>query len=410
MKTPLKEDFIKSIKELPGIDSDSLLKALDCSPEISIRLNVRKPVEVFKDKAKVPWCDSGLYLDERPDFILDPLWHAGAYYVQDASSMIYETVIKKLLEKKDLSNKNARLKVLDLCSAPGGKTTAMINALPDGSHITANEISPKRVVALKENLSRWGYPNIIVTNKDSDYYASKGEQYDIVAVDAPCSGEGMMRKDEDARAQWTPELVENCASIQKEIIQNAIKALKPGGFLIYSTCTFNRRENEENVEYINNLGLKSVDLHFPSEWGILGGIGTNLPVYRFMPHKTRGEGLFLAVFQKLNNAEETYKNDSLRQNIIKSQQDRKAKHKKEETIPEIEEILSVDFDCSKYPLAELNKEEALSYLRRESIILSPDIPKGIVIVTYKGLPLGAVKNIGSRANNLLPKKLRILKR
>lgn len=411
MKTPLKKDFIDSIKELPGIDTESLIQALDSPPEISIRFNRRKTVDLFKDNVRVPWCESGVYLDERPDFILDPLWHAGAYYVQDASSMIYETVIKKLLEKFELSNKNSGLKVLDLCAAPGGKTTAMINALPDGADITANEISPKRVIALKENLSRWGYPNITVTNEGSDYYASKREQYDIVAIDAPCSGEGMMRKDEDARAQWSQELVESCASLQKGIIQNAVKTLNPGGFLIYSTCTFNRKENEENAEFITSLGLKPVDLHFPSEWNIQKGIGTDLPVYRFLPHKTRGEGLFLSVFQKPNSEEVSFKHKSfIQKRNYKSKKDKQVNQKKEERTPGIEEILSVDFDYNRFPHAELDKEEALAYLRRESIILPTDIPRGIVIVTYNGLPLGAVKNIGSRANNLLPKNRRILKR
>ena len=411
MKTPLKENFIKSIKELSGIDSDALLKSLDTPPEVSLRLNKRKPVDIYKDKERVAWCKSGIYLEERPDFILDPLWHAGAYYVQDASSMIYETVVEKLIIDFPSLKNNPEIKALDLCAAPGGKTTAMINALPDGSHVTANDVTAGRIAALKENLSRWGYPNVTVTNKDTAYYATKGEQFDIVAVDAPCSGEGMMRKDEDARSQWSAELVEKCATLQKEILKNAIKSLKPGGFLIYSTCTFNRKENEENAEFIAGSDLNPIDLKFPEEWGIQKGIETSLPAYRFMPHKTRGEGLFLTVFQKPYNNKgiltpQTFTRKEKLRYAIKG----KKTGKEEEKIPEIENILSVDFDKGRFPLAELDKNQALAYLRRESITLNSDIPKGIVIVMYNGLPLGAVKNIGSRANNLLPKNRRILKR
>ena len=388
--TPLPSDFCRMLQEILGDEADELIKALDEAPVTSIRLNRRKPGAEFKDSVPVPWCQSGYYLKQRPEFIFDPLLHAGAYYVQDASSMIYETVISRLLplfnpdyKTADPLNSNSTLflKILDMCAAPGGKTTAMINALPDGCEITANEYSQKRVGALKENLDKWGYANTIVTNKDSSFYASQGEEYDIVAVDAPCSGEGMMRKEEIARTQWTPELVNQCSSLQKEILQNAEASLKPGGFLIYSTCTFNRKENEENAEYIHQtLGLEPIDIELPISWGIPKGINTYLPVYRFMPHKTKGEGLFISIFRKPG-----------------------------EWTPSRMKIKNIETKTS-YPHVEVDKETALSYLRRESIILSPEAPRGLVTITYKGLPLGEAKNIGSRANNLYPKNRRILKR
>ena len=392
MKNPLPTDFISMLHDLLGDEASSLINALEEPSVTSVRLNRRKPVAEFPESEKVPWCSSGRYLKERPEFIFDPLLHAGAYYVQDASSMIYETVAEKIIREfssssecnTDLKTSSAyNYKVLDLCAAPGGKTTAMINAVPDGSEVTANEYSPKRVNALRENLDRWGYENVTVTNKDSSFFADQGEIYDIVAVDAPWSGEGMMRKEEIARTQWSPKLVEQCSTLQKEILKNAVEALKPGGFLIYSTCTFNRKENEENAEYIaRELNLIPFDPGFPKEWGIQGGIGTDLPVSRFMPHKTKGEGLFLSVFRKPGNWEPTRKSKF------------KIERKEEKKLP------SVDVD----------KDTALAYLRRESIKLPEDAPKGLVTITYKGLPLGEAKNIGSRANNLLPKNRRILKR
>lgn len=383
----LPEEFKIMLHDLLGDEASDLIGALDLPPVTSVRINRRKAGAEFDDSTPVPWCRSGLYLPTRPEFILDPLLHAGAYYVQDASSMIYESVIEILLPKlfadKSSSVKDIKkVSVLDMCAAPGGKTTAMINALPEGSYITANEYSNKRVGALRENIAKWGYGNVKVTNFDSSVYASMGPTYDIVAVDAPCSGEGMMRKEEVARTQWSHQLIEQCTSLQKEILINAEKCLKPGGFLIYSTCTFNRLENEGNAEFImKELSLEPVDLEIPQEWGISGGIDTELPVYRFMPHKTKGEGLFLAVFRKPGNWEEPFIPNNSQNN-----------------------------EEASYPKVDVDKATALSYLRRESIKLPEDAPKGMVTITYKNLPLGPAKNIGSRTNNLYPKNWRILKR
>ena len=388
--TEFKDDFISMLHDLLGDEAFNLIDALNQPPVVSVRLNKRKPGAEFEEATSVPWCRSGLYLKDRPEFILDPLLHAGAYYVQDASSMIYETVISILLSKFGKEKPiNSNIKVLDLCAAPGGKTTAMINSLPDSAWVVANEISPKRVGALKENLAKWRFPNVVVTNRDSSFYGLQGEFFDIVAVDAPCSGEGMMRKEEIARTQWSPQLVTQCATLQKEILDNAINALKPGGFLIYSTCTFNRKENEENAEYLaNEKGLEAIDMEFPEEWGIQTGIRTELPVYRFMPHKTKGEGLFLAVFQKRGTWEPDFKEGN------RFQKNKENLIIEDPTAPEVN----------------VDKAKALAYLRRESITLSEDAPRGMITICYKGLPLGPAKNIGSRVNNLYPKNWRILKR
>ncbi len=425
----LPSGFIDMIRQILGEDADCFLDAMQRQPVVSVRTNSRKPTDAFSRHKGVKWCRTGYYLDQRPVFTLDPLLHAGAYYVQDASSMIYYESVRRILEclYEDTGSRSFPVTVLDMCAAPGGKTTAMIDALPDGSRVVANEYVGKRAAILKENLTKWGYPGVVVTNRDSSLFAKNGDIFDIVAVDAPCSGEGMMRKDPDAIAQWSPGLISQCASLQKEILKNAVAALKPGGFLIYSTCTFNTIENEENAEYIRvELGLIPFNPEFPDEWGIPGGIGTSLPVYRFMPHKTEGEGLFLAIFRKPGEFERSNLTAGLNSNLLPDRKNEKISTKKtprndrelkqgfkkkdSPEIPEMEEILSTSFNRSSYPLAELTEEQALAYLRRESIVLSPDIPKGIVIVTYKGLPLGPAKNIGSRANNLYPKNWRILMR
>ena len=415
----LPEGFIEMMRGLLGEEADAFLEAMQRPPVTSVRLNSRKPSCAFpldsEGVSPVKWCPTGRYLKQRPVFTLDPLLHAGAYYVQDASSMIHYEVIRRIL--KELTHESETpLKVLDMCAAPGGKTTAMIDALPDGSRVIANEYVGKRAGILRENLIKWGYPLAMVTNRDSAWFAQSGDSFDVVAVDAPCSGEGMMRKDEDAVKQWSPELIAQCASLQREILTNAVKALRPGGFLVYSTCTFNREEDEENARFIHEeLGLTPFDLKFPEDWGIPGGIDTDLPVYRFMPHKTEGEGLFLAVFRMPGEFEPSLTDSVLKEKDKRSKPTRPAKpikngKKPADDVPEIEEILSVDFDRSSHPVVDVSRDQALAYLRRESITLPPETPKGIVIVAYGGLPLGPAKNIGSRANNLYPKNWRILMR
>ncbi len=420
----LPSGFTEMMRALLKEGADDFLEAMQRKPVTSVRLNSRKPGAEFPEAKPVKWCPTGFYLPSRPVFTLDPLLHAGAYYVQDASSMIHREVVRRLV--------TGPVTLLDMCAAPGGKTTAMIDALPDGSRVIANEYVGKRAMILKENLAKWGYPNAEVTNRDSAFFTRNGDLFDIVAVDAPCSGEGMMRKDEDAVAQWSMELIEQCAALQKEIVANAVEVVKPGGYLIYSTCTFNRHENEEVAEYIRDtLDLTPVDMDFPEEWGIPRGIETDLPVYRFMPHLTEGEGLFLAVFRKPGEPETSpsrFTNTRLspaakgatgansrpgKGSKVRGtdQHGGKGKAKREEAeIPEIEEILSVDFDRTRYPEADVDLPTALSYLRREAIVVGPEIPKGPVVITYKGLPLGMAKNIGSRANNLYPKGWRILMR
>lgn len=419
---PLPSGFIDQMRSLLGEETDNFIHAMELPPVTSIRMNSRKPGASFPDAKPVKWCRCGYYLPHRPVFTLDPLLHAGAYYVQDASSMIYHEVICRLsehLQQEADCSSPLPLSLLDLCAAPGGKTTAMIDALPDGSRIVANEYVAKRAAILKENIAKWGYPDVVITNLDSSKFVANGDSFDIVAVDAPCSGEGMMRKESAAIQQWSTQLIDDCAALQKEILANAAETVKPGGYLIYSTCTFNRKENEENAQFIvSRLGFEPVDMKFPEEWNIPNGIDTDLPVYRFMPHITEGEGLFLSVFRKPGEWIHSKPRKKIN-NVSTSKKITPAKSYKtyrphpnlksnSGEVPPIEQVLSVDFDRSMFPEAEVDLQQAVSYLRREAITLSDDIPKGLVVITYKGLPLGMAKNIGNRANNLYPKNWRIL--
>ena len=448
----LPEKFVESLSELPGLDREAFVEAMQQPPAVSLKLNRRKcadPSELgYGGMSRVPWCSSGYYLPERPLFTLNPLLHGGVFYVQDASSMIHEEIVRRLGESHGLPEDAL---VLDLCAAPGGKATSIINALPDCARIVANEVMPQRARVLRENLVKWGFPGVTVTNSPTSRFAALGETFDLIAVDAPCSGEGMMRKDEDARSQWGPGLVAQCASLQREILADAVEALQPGGFLIYSTCTFNRHENEENVAWlVEEMGLEPVDLEIPSEWWIGSGIATPYPVLRFMPHLTRGEGLFAAVLRKKGERQEARgkswdrgennkgerqeargkswgRGESKKEESMKGNQGDKGKKKEglkeglkvilegvpaavmkgKTEMPAPESALFSPSPADKLPHIDVDKETALRYLRHEAIRLADDAPRGFVVICFGGHPLGLAKNIGNRANNLYPSDWRI---
>ncbi len=469
----LPEGFVEMMQRLDNVDTNALIEALGEPPAISIRYNRRKAPAAppYNDSLPVKWCEDGVYLPSRPIFTLNPLMHAGSFYVQDASSMIYQTIAATLTAK--LRYDDRPLRILDLCAAPGGKTTAIINALADNDLIVANEYVPTRAAILRENIAKWGFTGVAVTNASADAFGKCGEQFDIVAVDAPCSGEGMMRKEPVAAEQWNEGLVRQCATMQREIVSHAVKCLRPGGFLIYSTCTFNSTENEENVAMMAEAhGLELITLPIPSEWGIAPSCRPDIPALRFMPHVTRGEGLFVCVMRKPNeineaqtraispqdtaintkymrnggNTKAQYSKDSrktgkvqmppipenwlIRQNDYRSRFDGKtlsmlptpldelteqlkgikilsagvtaAELKGREWAPTSQLALSTAFNPEAFEIVDVNEETALSYLRHEALRLPEDTPRGFIVIAFKGQPLGMVKNIGNRANNLYP--------
>ena len=401
------------IEEMLGKAADAFFDALCESPSVAIKINRRKagsPAAAgYGDGEPVRWCESGIYLEQRPKFTLNPLLHAGVFYVQDASSMVYETLASQAME---LTGHKGPVAALDLCAAPGGKSTSILNALPDGSLLVANEIVPARAKVLRENLIKWGYPEVIVTREDSTGLAAGGAQFDLVAVDAPCSGEGMMRKEPTAATQWSPRLIEQCTSLQREILRNAAAMLKPGGVLIYSTCTFNTVENEDNLAFaVEELGLEPCRAQLPDGTAIGTELKGDYPALRFMPHLTRGEGLFAAIFRKPGEYLPTADPGRVGKNIAGLTRpilDRipTTTIKGRLEVPAPEWPLSTDFPAD-FPRVGLTEEEALSYLRHEALRLPAETPRGYVAVCFNGVPLGLVKNIGNRANNLYPTEWRI---
>jgi 16S rRNA C967 or C1407 C5-methylase (RsmB/RsmF family)/NOL1/NOP2/fmu family ribosome biogenesis protein len=289
----LSDDFVNQIKGfLPEADANHLINSLDKPAPVSIRINSGKWNTILPDE-NIPWCPSGFYMKSRPVFTLDPSFHAGAYYVQEPSSMF----VHHVLEAFSPNEKNIR--ILDLCASPGGKSTLIASWLGGNGLLIANEIIKSRAYTLKYNLLKEGCANVIVTNNDPQDFHHIREYFDIILVDAPCSGEGMFRKDPESICEWSLENVDKCASRQKRILSNIIPALKPGGILIYSTCTYNRKENIENTDWIaGNMGLINLALEIPSMWQIDEIHGKNSVGYQFYPHKIKGEGFFISVFKK----------------------------------------------------------------------------------------------------------------
>ncbi len=434
-------EFLKSIEHIPG-----LAEALtDSEPSVSIRYNRNKPSPTDFGTDEVPWCARGRYLTERPKFTLDPAMHQGAYYVQDASSMFIAEAISQILRHL---YSGEPLKYLDACAAPGGKTTAAIDALPTGSLVVANEFDPRRSQILAENVAKWGYPNTVVTQGDTAQFKRLNGEFDIIAVDAPCSGEGMMRKDAVAIEQWTPLLVEQCAERQREILSNVMPALRPGGHLIYSTCTFNATENEEIVDWLTaTYPLEKVNLELDPSWRIV----STEQGYHFYPSLLKGEGLFISVLcstetasgntRKKTSSAKPVKPHPLRDWLADSdnyiieesadqvlalpkahysdmQRYRKALNivsqgidlatkKGRDLIPTQQLAMSTALNTKAFPTVEVDLDSALSYLRREALTLPDGSPRGILLLTYGALPLGWAKNLGNRANNLYPDPWRI---
>lgn len=492
----LPEEFIKNTKALMGETLyGELEEGLQQQPPVSIRMNPLKcaGATISKELADgcVAWSKDGVYLKTRPNFTFDPLLHAGAYYVQEASSMFVQHVIVHLLtssrmEDGGLGMENTQqsipqssiphpqsskklpspLLVLDLCAAPGGKSTAVRAILPEGSVLISNEPIRQRAQILTENIMKFGHPDVIVTNNYAQDIARTGLLFDIIVCDVPCSGEGMFRKDEGAIGEWSEQNVENCSRLQCDIVSDIWGSLRPGGIMIYSTCTFNAKEDEENVEWIiSELGAEIVDVPVDEAWNITGPLQGDRRVYRFLPGKTRGEGLFMAVLRKQDNGEDTERRkekkekDSRRERknaknasqanvekevsrwlsdadsfktivegdrivaIPRRWEDIYNKVKKslcvlhagitlgtlkgKNIIPSQSAALSTSLNVGAFACADIDYEQAINYLRRETITLSPDIPHGIVLLKYRGLPLGFVKNLGNRANNLYPQEWKI---
>ena len=436
-------DFITRTRALLGNEFDSFEAALQADVPVSIRINEKKgapiPAADTPDN-RVAWCDTGYYLPERLSFTFDPLFHAGAYYVQEASSMFLEQVIR--------SHVKTPVRCLDLCAAPGGKSTHLAACLPEGSLLVSNEVIRSRSHILAENIAKWGNPNCVVTNNDPKEIGRLTHFFDVIVADVPCSGEGMFRKDTDSTGEWSIANVALCAGRGRRIIHDIWNALKPGGLLIYSTCTYNTEEDEENVHHITEeLGAEALPIPaVKDEWQITGPLKYNHPVYRFFPHKTKGEGFFLAALRKADGEAEKGKTAPAIPKAVKSflsdtssfspewsgsilrmlpESVRGAypllrehlrilsagicigEAKGKDFIPAEELALSTALRPDAFPVADLDWDDAIRYLKKEALLLPAGTEKGYVLVRHKKFPLGFAKHLGNRANNLYPQEWRI---
>ena len=370
--------FAEYTRQLMGDERfERYLQSFEEDIPVSIRLNPQKRLEVrgrrleVIDGEQVPWCRNGYYLQKRPNFTFDPLFHAGCYYVQEAASMFLDEVLRQIYTAEPTLLCNS---ALDLCAAPGGKSTLLRAALPDDCMLYSNE----------------PYENHIVTNSYPKDYRKSKQKFDLILCDVPCSGEGMFRKDEATIREWSPQNVEKCWQLQRDIVSDAWGCLNDGGLLIYSTCTFNTKEDEENIRWIleefDDASVVPIDVK--PEWHITGSLlhGFDEPVYRFIPGITRSEGLFLCVLRKRGE----------RREVRGKRNDNKALT-----------ILSQLTSHNSPPRVALSYAEAMNYLRGEALHLTEDTPRGEITVCFEGHPLGQMKNIGTRANNLYPKEWRI---
>lgn len=418
--------FIEQIKALLPNEHEAFFKAMDEPSPVSVRLNNK--VAITPTYPQVPHCSNGYYLPNRPVFTLDPWFHAGAYYVQEAGSMYLEQVVKKYL-----SGPSTGSKVLDLCAAPGGKSTHLASLLGDDSLLISNEVMPQRAHILAENATKWGYGNMAVTNNRPADFGKLAGYFDLILTDVPCSGEGMFRKDEKAIEDWSPAYVLECTERQRSILTDVWPALKQDGLLIYSTCTFNKAENEDNIAWIaQELGAEILESR------------------HFYFHTDQSEGLFMAALRKTAPTTQmrvkskvtspksqvtSHKSPLINSDHWRIKEDKdliyalpKAyeadfalldKHlrwlkkgigiatlKGKNQTPHIDLALSRHINKEAFTPYELDLPTALHYLKGESITL-PDAPIGYLLLTYRGVPMGWGKNIGNRCNNLYPDAWRI---
>lgn len=462
MTTPLPPDFVQLMHaHLGQAEATALCASLDTAPPTSIRLSQRKVVAPQALPAAlgaaVPWCPFGRYLDERPRFTGQAAFHSGGYYVQEASSMLLYQIAPLLSQVLG----SRPLVALDLCAAPGGKSTLLLDLMPSGSTLVSNEYVRERANILTEQMQKWGSPDCIVTTTAPERLGRLDATFDLIVVDAPCSGEGMFRKDLAARSEWSLSSVDVCARRQQGILQDIWSALKPGGLCVYSTCTFNRYEDEDLVHFITTeLGATALSLPSPLPEGVLLSPYSPHPCYRMMPHRAVGEGLFMAVLRKSGDLDEAIAPPP-------SQPRRKGKGAPTPTIPEVVRswvqsperfvwtiegdgisalppqvatlytalsaleipvlsagipvgqlkgrdvlphvalALSTELRREAFAAAEIEASDLVAYLGRETIVLGDDLPSGLTLITHLGIPLGWAKHLGRRTNNLYPQHWRI---
>ncbi|MDZ4757346.1 MAG: RNA methyltransferase [Bacteroidota bacterium] len=443
MNKSLPPAFIEHLRHQPGADIDSLTEAIADIPPVSIRLNPNKPSSSYiENREQIPWASQGFYLPERPSFTLDPVYHAGAYYVQEAGSMFVGTIIQELLKTNKIKN------ALDLCAAPGGKTTDLASVLDKDTFILANETNKTRVSILYENIVKWGNDNIYISQNDPKSFSNIKGFFDLVVADVPCSGSGMFRKDPQSIEHWSVDSVVHCSLRQQRIVEDVWPSIKAGGFMIYSTCSYSVEENEEIVEYIcNTLGAEVVNIPLPYSHIYQTKYG-----YRFYPNKLDSEGFFISVLQKteelVGDSKVPYYNTKLglpmitkhdravldkyivldKENLFDMKRDiyykkhpaelqfvgnylniykrgvKLGKVIRNELIAD-HELCMMHSHNIQFNKIDIDKETALNFLRKSPVML--DDAMGWAMLCYENLPLGLIKNLENRSNNYYPTEWRI---
>lgn len=447
----LPENFIQSIQHVEGFNKKNF-EAIHTqnNPITSIRLNETKPNHLLQHlyQEQVPWCDYAFYLKERPSFTLEPGFHAGAFYVQEASSMFLSHILKQLF------NQNTPAKVLDVCAAPGGKSTILSSFFKNGL-IVCNEVIKNRSNILAENISKWGIGNCIVCNNDPKHFSNLTHFFDLVVIDAPCSGSGLFRKDATAIQEWSLQHVNLCSQRQQRIIADILPSLNENGYFIYSTCSYSEEENEQMLDFIaTNFSVESIEININPQWGI---VTTKSSIhkafgYRFFPDKLKGEGFFIAAFklterksitkfkqnqiQKLTttekNAVKGFVSELSNFSMFKHQNEIKCINsefiidveilsaylflrkvgtiigelKGKDFVPHHELALS-NLRLSNIATIELDKQDALNYLAKKEFNVK--LAKGLALISYVGLRLGWIKVLQNRINNYYPNDWRIIK-
>lgn len=449
--------FLQRVQEQLGPEYQAFIDAMSAPAVISLRTNPLKTHPSAEDY--VPWHPLAYFLDERPSFVADPLFHAGAYYVQEASSMLLYQMVDWTQD----------MHILDLCAAPGGKSTLIAGAMSENSVLLANEVIPSRAGVLAENLTRWGHPNVLVSQNEPKAFRDCKDLFDLVVVDAPCSGEGMFRKDPRAIGEWSPEAVTHCAVRQRDILADVVDCVKPGGTLIYSTCTWSQEENEEVIEWLLDEYGEEFEIDAKSmeaAWGAKGVEirGISHAAYRCWPHHIRGEGLFLCRLRRKGMASsEIEREPAPRRHRKKGKQPQpsvphwqpwvdaflhdpkalifsekndkvygysKPLSKFLQRLPNTLRLIKKGVYLGKLfrkginpsqelamspslkedlPSMELTLEQAQAYLKKEDLPQGDKPRSGYLIARYRGVALGWLKGAGHRLKNHYPINWRIRK-
>lgn len=451
------ERFLKmTAAEIGESECRALCDALEAPATVSIRINPDKGTAPDGVRP-IPWNRYGYYLDRRPVFTTDPAFHAGAYYVQEPSSQFVERLIAPAVGEC-----GGDMRLLDLCAAPGGKSTLYASLLGRRGLVVANEVNRQRASVLADNIRKWGVGNTAVTCNDPSHFACFEEWFDAVAVDAPCSGEGMFRKTPEARGEWSENAVAMCAERQSKILHDIWPSLRGGGTLIYSTCTFNRTEDEEVLARFSewageNAFADAPEIAIDPSWGIVTGRVGKWQTFRFFPHRTEGEGFFAAIVRKAETGSKS-RTPKGRRNVMTAPDRRAAEElsrwvhdpqtmrwaaigdtfygyfaEHADDVRLLSQSLAVihsgvcmgqifkgclkpdhslamfsGLDRQAAGKAEVDRQTALDYLRRGEVAAAEGMAEGINLLLYGELPLGWIKRVGNRTNNLYPNSLRIL--